>query len=222
VTTAISKSTPEQLLPAARMETLLRVTRVLLPVVVLQALGLLGLSTFCGWLLYRDTHRSPLYFATDGRGHVTQLAPLSEPVLTKQAAAQYLVDCIGQTLSIDYVNFSDQLSQASRCYSTDAHNLLVKQLEDQGIFEMLKTKKLVLRAVASGAPRVVAEGSPRPGDPFTWVVQVPVVWTFAGAQRDVSLQYLVQGVVTRADLTERPEGVAITSISITRSQGASS
>jgi hypothetical protein len=221
VTNALQTPTPEQQIPAARLEILLRVTRTLLPVVVLLSLGLLSLTGLCGWLLYRDAHRQPLYFATDGRGHVTKLAPLDEPVLTKQAAAQYLVDAVGQTLSFDYVNFSDQLSQSSRFYSTEAHSTLVKQLEDQGIFEMLKSKKLVLRAVASGAPRVVGEGTVKPGDPYSWVVQVPVIWTFAGAQRDVSIPYLVQGIVTRADLAERPEGVAITSISITRA-GATS
>jgi hypothetical protein len=212
----------EPLIPLARVEVLMQLSRVLLPIVVILCVGLVALCSLCVWLVYRDTHRQPLYFATDGRGRITPIDARDQPTITRQAASQYLVDALGETLSFDFSNYSDTLSQSGRRYTPDALDSLVKQLEESGILKAVKERRLVLRAVATRAPRVVAEGSPTPGAPFKWVIQVPIVWTFSGSQRDTSFDYLVQGVVTRMDPAERPEGIAITAISIARAQGVKS
>ena len=212
----------EPVIPLARVEILLQLSRVLLPAVLFLGVGVLASTGLCAWLVYREVHRQPLYFATDGRGRITPIESRDVPTTTRQAASQYLVDAVGETLSFDFSNYSDTLSRAGRYYTPEALDSLVKQLEESGILRTVKERKLVLRAVATRAPRVVAEGSTAPGEPFKWVIQVPIVWTFSGSQSDTSVDYVVQGVVTRVDPAERPEGIAITAISIARAQGVKS
>ena len=126
-------SLSEPLIPLARVEILMQLSRTLLPIVVMLSISVLSISGLCVWLTYRVTHQQSEYFATNGRGGIVPIEPLDQPVITRQAASQYLVDAIGETLSFDFSNYSDTLSRAGRYYTTDALDSLVKQLEEAAI-----------------------------------------------------------------------------------------
>lgn len=186
------------------------------PVVTALSLGLLASIGASGWLVYRDVNRTPVYFTTDAAGRAVQVKPLTEPSMTREQVSQYVVNAFTESMSMDYVNYKNSQDRASKHYTQEAFNALVKNFEDQGIYETMTKRKLVLRAVATGAPRVVAEGEPNPGQPYAWVVQAPVAWTFASAQRDTTVSYMIQAVVTRQSTVERANGIAISSIAVTR------
>ena len=204
------------MIPLARIEVLMAMGRAFPPVVTALSLGLLGSLGASGWLLFRDLHRVPVYFATDYAGRVVEVEPLTQPSMTREQVSQYVVNALVESMSMDYVNYKDSQDRASRNYTQEAFNALVKNFTDQGIYETMTRRKLVLRAIATGAPRVVAEGEPNPGQPYAWVVQVPVAWTFASAQRDATVNYLIQAVVTRQSTVERANGIAISSIAVAR------
>jgi intracellular multiplication protein IcmL len=178
--------------------------------------GLLASVGISGWLLYRDTHRIPVYFTTDAHGRAIEVQPLTEPSMTREQVSQYVVDSLSECMSMDYVNYKDSQDRCSKRYTQEAFNALVKSFQDQGIYETMTKRKLVLRAIATGAPRIVAEGEPNPGQPYAWVVQMPVAWTFASAQRDTTVSYLIQAVVSRRSTLERANGIAITAITVSR------
>jgi len=204
------------MIPVARIEALMAMGRAFPPVVTALSLSLLVSIGASGWLLYRDTQRMPVYFTTDANGRAIEVKPLTEPSMTRDQVSQYVVDALSESMSMDYVNYKDSQDRASKRYTQEAFNVLVKSFEDQGIYETMTKRKLVLRAVATAAPRVVAEGEPNPGQPYAWVVQLPMAWTFASAQRDTTVSYVIQAVVTRQPTLDRPNGIAITSITISR------
>jgi len=186
------------------------------PIITALSLCLLGSVCISGWLMYRDAHRVPIYFTTDANGRAIEVTPLTEPSLTREQVSQYVVDSLSECMSMDYVNYKESQDRCSKRYTQEAFNALVKNFQDQGIYETMTKRKLVLRAIATGAPRIVAEGETNPGQPYSWVVQMPVAWTFASAQRDTTVRYLIQAVVSRRSTLERVNGIAITAITVSR------
>jgi len=207
---------PGTLIPIVRLEALMAMGRAFPPVVTALSLSLLLSLLISGWLLYRDTHRVPVYFTTDANGRAIEVKPLAAPSMTREQVSQYVVDALSECMSMDYVNYKDSQARCSERFVQEAFNTLVKNFEDQGIYETMTKRKLVLRAIATAAPRVVAEGEANPGDPYSWVVQLPLAWTFASAQRDTTVSYVIQAVVTRRSTLERANGIAITAITVSR------
>jgi hypothetical protein len=217
--TATSLGSNEDLgamIPKARLEVLIAMGRAFPPVVTAMSLSLLGTIGLSGYLVYRDMHSVPQYFTTDSRGRAVEMRALDEPTMTRDQVSQYVVDSLVAAMSMDYKNFKDTQNAASANYTPAAFNEFVKSLTDQGIYEAMEKRRLVLRAVATGAPRVVGEGQPQPDQPYAWVVQAPFVWTFSSAQRDQSFNYVIQAVVTRQPTSERENGVAISAVTITQ------
>jgi hypothetical protein len=207
---------PGALIPVARIEALMAMGRAFPPVVTALSLAVLGSFGASGYLVYRDMNQVPVYLATDAHGRVIEVKPLTEPSMTREQVAQYVVDALTLSMSMDYANYAEAQDRASKLYTQNAFAALVKNFTDQGIYEAMTKRKLVLRAVAKGAPRVVAEGEPNPGQPYAWVVQVPVLWTFYSQQRETTAEYLIQAVVTRQSTIERANGIAISTITIAR------
>jgi intracellular multiplication protein IcmL len=207
---------PGAMIPIARLEALMAMGRAFPPVVTALSLSLLMSLGASGWLLYRQTHSVPVYFTTDANGRAIEVKPLTEPSMTREQVSQYVVDSLSECMSMDYVNYKDSQDRCSKRYTQEAFNALVKSFQDQGIYETMTKRKLVLRAIATGAPRIVAEGEPNPGQPYSWVVQLPVAWTFASAQRDTTVSYVIQAVVTRCSTVERANGIAISTITVSR------
>jgi hypothetical protein len=212
--TATEQSSAGALIPVQRIEALMAMGRAFPLVVTALSLGLLVSIGLSCCLVYRDTQRVPTFFATDYAGRVIEIKPLSEPSMTREQVAQYVVNALSESMSMDYINFSDTQDRASRYFTQDAFNALVKNFTDQGHYDLLKKRKAVARAVATGAPRVVAEGQTNASSPYSWVIQVPIAWTFSSQQRASTVNYVVQAVVTRQSTVERANGIAISAITV--------
>jgi len=210
------KEDPGAMIPVARLEALIAMGRAFPPVVTALSVGLLASLGATGYLVYRDMNRTPIYFATDARGRAIEVKALTVPTVTREQVSQYVVSAMTAAMSMDYRNYRDTQNAASESFTPKAFTEMVQAFTDQGIYEAMEKRKLVLRAVATGAPRVVGEGEPNPGQPYAWVVQAPFVWTFNSQQRDTSVEYLIQAVVTRQPTEERPGGIAISNVTITR------
>ena len=205
---------PGALIPVQRIEALMAMGRAFPPVVTVLSLSLLASIGISGFLAYKQAHLVPTYFATDFAGRVIEMKPLSEPTMTREQVAQYVVNGISEAMSMDYLNYADSQDRASRYFTQDAFNALVQNFTDQGHYDLLKKRKAVARAVATGAPRVVMEGQANETSPYSWVIQVPVAWTFSTGQRSSTANYIVQAVVTRQSTVERANGIAISSITV--------
>lgn len=205
---------PGALIPVQRIEALMAMGRAFPPVVTALSLSLVASIGLSGWLAYKQVNQAPVYFATDFAGRVIEMKPLSEPSMNREQVAQYVVNAVSEAMSMDYVSYADTQDRASRYFTQEAFNALVKNFTDQGHYELLTKRKAVARAVATGAPRVVAEGQANDAAPYSWVIQVPVAWTFSTGQRQSTGNYIVQAIVTRQSTVERANGIAISSITV--------
>ena len=120
VTTTGLVEIKEALIPVARLEALIAMGRAFPPVVTLLSSCLLVTTGASVWLVYRDQHRAPVYFATDSAGRAVEMKPLTEPTMSRDQVTQYVVNALTDVMSMDYANYKDTQFKASVSFSQDA------------------------------------------------------------------------------------------------------
>jgi len=178
-----------------------RVLAVLLFMVVAN-IGLLGL------LAYRMTHVTPTrYFATSADGRITPLQPLSQPLVSVSALLQWANQAAVDAYSYNFVNYRKQLQAASEYFTPSGWRTYEAALKSSRNLETVIARKLVVTAVATGAPVIldqrVVNGR------YAWKVQMPLLVTYQSASTLFQQPLVVTMIVTRVSMRDVPKGIAI-------------
>lgn len=166
---------------------------------------IMALAAIAGYLAI---HRpQPVYFATSEGWRLQQLRPLSEPVLDDAQVLQWGVNAVGHIYGFNFVNYREQLQQASQYFTPDGYKQFMTALDSSNNLETVKSQKLVLSAVVTKAPVVIAEG--QLNGVYAWRIQMPVMITLQSASQQLTQNVMVNLLIVRASTLEKPEGVAI-------------
>ncbi len=159
-------------------------------------------------LAYSAMHRpEPVYFATADGWRLQQLTPLSEPLLDDEQVLQWSVDAVGHIFGFNFVDYRDQLQKASQYFTQEGYQQFIQALGASNNLETVKTQKLVLSAVVTKAPVVIAEG--KLNGVYAWRVQMPVMITLQSASQQLTQNVMLSLVIVRASTLDKTSGVAI-------------
>jgi hypothetical protein len=161
----------------------------------------LAVVFYFGIVRHRD-----YYFAADEHGNIQPMIPLSEPYVSATGLLGWTVRSICETYSLDFNNYQKVLGAASDSYTPKAWKELQEQIRP--MIESVAAKNLVLVAVATEAPRILNEGMVDAVH-YGWKVEFPVVIRQYGAERSENYHWLVQVLVTRADVHLKSSGLEI-------------
>jgi len=179
-----------------------RVLVILLLLIVVNC-GLVGV------VAYQASHVPPTqYFATSSDGRITRLHPLSQPVVSISALLQWANEAAVSAYTYNFVNFRKQLQQASQYFAPEGWRNFEDALKQSRNLETVRARKLVVTAVATGAPVVLDQG--RINNRYSWKVQLPVLVTYQSSSTTYQQPLIITMIITRVPTLNVPKGIAIT------------
>jgi len=211
---APSKTTPRRVAPAPRLEeniddvtALARFTR-LKKFVMFETwvIGVLGLLIF---LVLPFAHPIDLFYAMNPSNQVMQMVGLDMPNMTNRAILSWSTTSITEVMTMGFGDMDIKLPKQKWRFTPKGWNAYSKAFVLQRIGETFRQSQLVLTTVPSNTPVVVAQGV-NAEDTYEWVVQMPIVMTYA-TNNNVTKQQrgLVTLTIVRVPVEQSPSGVAI-------------
>ncbi len=175
-------------------------------IAVLLLLVLNGLLIFV--IIYQHySQPEPKYFATSTDGRITPIYPLSRPVVAASALLQWANQAAVAAYSYNFANYRQALQEASEYFTPNGWADFQTALKTSGNLETVIAKKLVVSAVATGAPVIIEQGLLRGS--YAWKVQMPILVTYESANTSIQDTQIVTLLITRVSPLEVPKGIAI-------------
>lgn len=161
-----------------------------------------------GTIIYIVTHPPvPKYFATSANSRIMPLTPLAHPNLSQAALLQWANTAAIAAYNYDFVNYRDALQEASVYFTPDGWNSFTAALNTSGSLQNVISKKLLVTAVASGAPVIVQQGVL--DSTYTWKVQMPMLITYQSASQNQQENVTVTMLITRISALTSARGIGI-------------
>lgn len=176
---------------------------------ILVVLLLLGIVVaLCGVVFYQLTHVPPnQYFATSADGRITKLHPLSVPVVSTSALLQWANQAAVAAYTYNFVDYRKQLQDASEYFTPKGWKNFEAALRSSRNLETVLARKLVVNAVATGAPVVLNQGVIR--GRYAWKVQIPLLVSYQSASTMFQQPMIVTMIISRVPMLDVPKGIAI-------------
>lgn len=158
-----------------------------------------------GVYFYMSVERE--YFATDPGGRVTQIHPVSEPLVSHRAIWNFSVEALQAAYGIDFVRFREQIGQLDRWYTQDGASMIKSELVKTGFLADVERDRLVAAATPTATPNIIQEGKHK--GIYKWRVEVPLLLTLTNQseRRTQNLKLVV--TIRRVSETEKPGGLAV-------------
>lgn len=172
-----------------------------------------------GLISYVITHPpAPKYFATTSDGRITPLIALDQPNLSTSAVLQWANTAAVASYTYNFVNYRSELQAASEFFTPDGWSDFLNALETSTNLSAVKDKKLVVSAVATGAPVVLQQGLL--DGRYSWRVQMPILATYQSASEISRQNILLTMLIQRVSSLNSARGIGIAQF-IAQSEGSS-
>lgn len=159
-------------------------------------------------IYYLATHRpEPKYFATSADGRITPIYPLTAPMVSDSALLQWANQAAVSSYTYNFSTYRKELQDASEYFTPGGWRDFESALESSRNLETVINKKLVVTAVATGAPVILDRGVLN--GQYSWKVQMPLLVTYESASTTIQQPILVTMLVTRVSTLNVPKGIAI-------------
>lgn len=215
----MANETPEALQVVALRNTFYRDNH--RKIVGLLLLSVIIIIILTGGLLYIVTNPpQPRYFATTIDGRITPLVPLEEPNLSKSAVLQWANTAAIAAYTYNFVNYRQALQEASEYFTPDGWSSFMAALKSSNNLDAVLSKKLIVSAVATGAPIVLAQGLLN--DRYAWRVQMPMLITYQSPSQFSQQSVTVTMLITRVPTLNSPRGIGIAQFVVDTGGGSSS
>lgn len=149
------------------------------------------------------------FIVTSADGRIIPVEPLSAAVKSTPQILAWANMAATKINSYDFVNFRQQLQEASNYFSTNGWLGYREQLKKVGNVKYVVDNRLVVTAVATGAPVIEEQGLIN--GVYTWKVTLPLLIKYAGASITRNIPQTVTMLVQRVDIANNPQGIGISS-----------
>jgi intracellular multiplication protein IcmL len=149
----------------------------------------------------------PQYFATTTNGRIIPLVPLDRPNLSSAALLQWANMAAISVYTYDFVSYRQALQAASDYFTPEGWQNFMQALQSSNNLNAVLAKKLVVSAVATGAPVILQQGLLF--GTYTWRVQLPVLVTYQSASEFSQQTVTITMLITRVSTLTTPKGIGI-------------
>lgn len=150
---------------------------------------------------------APKYFATYPDGRIMPLVPLSEPNMPISALLTWANEAATACFTYDFVNYRQALNNASQYFTPDGWRDFASALGSSTNLNAVIKEKLVVSAVATGAPVPLQQGLLN--GLYAWRVSMPMVITYQSASQVATQNVTVTMLITRISTLTNPKGIGI-------------
>jgi intracellular multiplication protein IcmL len=152
---------------------------------------------------------APQYFATTINGRITPLIPLDQPNMPPSTLLQWANSAAIAAYTYNFVNYRQELQSASEFFTPDGWRQFINALEGSNNLSAVIDKKLVVSAVATGAPVILDQKAIN--GTYTWIVQMPMLITYQSASASARQSVMVKMTIERISTLNSARGVGISS-----------
>jgi len=158
------------------------------------------------WLRHQPVH----YFATNN-GSVIEQHATDKPFYTGENVMNFGTSEMVKALSLNFVNFENQLSSVRSSFTTDGYISFRKALSDSGLLQKIRDKRLNVRLTTSPGA-LVTEGILPGTNYYAWQYRIPVQIQLVGqAQEYQPEDYDLYVQIQQVDVNQDPKGLRIAS-----------
>lgn len=171
----------------------------------------LGSSLLSTVLIVHDvyvwTHPpTPKYFVIDGR-KTREVTALDSPVVDDAQLLEWSTRAALAPYNINYNDYPQQLSAASRRFSKRGWNSFASSMMDTKNFDTMKRAMLLCYAQAQRAA-IISEVTTVAGA-LAYRIQVPIVQTCQNNNANITQNLMIKALVARTNAEDRPDGLEI-------------
>ncbi len=182
-------------------------------------LAALVIAALAGTLAYVFLNPAePSYFAVNSDKSLIPLAPLDKPNLSQVALLRWSTVAVTSVYTYNFVNYQQELNAAAAYFTAEGWAAFRAALAESGNLENVINKKLIVSAVATGAPVILEQG--RLGDIYTWRVQMPILVTYQSASQFSQQPLTVTMLIRRVASLDNAKGIGIAQFSVSGGSGA--
>lgn len=179
----------------------LKLILILSIIILIQSTANVGL----GYLLHKKEVR---YIATNG-GMLTEVHPTEEPAYSAEAVMDFANTKMVKALSLNFVNYENQLTASRGDFTTDGYISFRKALTDSGLLKDISEKRLNVK-LSTTPGTLITEGVIRGTNIYAWQFRIPVTVQLVGQSQDYRPQpYDLMVQVRRVKEDEDPRGIRI-------------
>lgn len=161
-----------------------------------------------GALVYLVTNPPmPKYFAITSDGRLTPMVALNQPNISPSALLQWANTAAIAAYTYNFVNYRQELQAASEFFTPQGWEDFMTALNNSNNLNAVISKKLVVSAVATGAPVVLQEGVLN--DVYMWRVQMPMLVTYQSASQFSQQSVVVTMLISRISTLNSARGIGI-------------
>lgn len=165
-------------------------------------------------LIYLVTNPpQPRYFAITAEGQLTPMVPLSQPNISQPALLQWANTAAIASYTYNFVNYRQELQAASEFFTPPGWRAFMDALNSSNNLTAVIAKKLVVSAVATGAPVILQEGLLN--GVYAWRVQMPMLVTYQSASDFSQQSVTVTMLITRIPTLNSVRGIGIAQFIVT-------
>lgn len=169
---------------------------------------ILVICVLTGGLIYLVNHPPmPKYFATTTDGRIMPLVPLDQPNLSTSALLQWANAAAIAAYTYNFVNYREALQEASENFTSNGWVDFMNALTSSNNLNAVIAKKLIVSAVATGAPVILAQGLL--DGQYSWKVQMPMLVTYQSASQFSQQSIVVTILITRISTLNSAKGIGI-------------
>jgi intracellular multiplication protein IcmL len=111
--------------------------------------------------------------------------------------------------SYNFVNYREALQSVQNSFTPEGWNNFELALRDSRMLETILAKKLVVSAVATGAPIILDQGVIN--DRYAWKIRLPILVSYQSSSENTQQPLIITLVVSRVPTLNTPRGIAIAS-----------
>ena len=155
------------------------------------------------------------YFLIDESGRlITQIEPLTDPLVTSQKVRTFADECVRRILNIDFVHYKAQLSNAETCFTRNGFVQFVGLMRDQGILAELSSGYSVGSVVPRKANflRATSKSTRRP----RWLVKGSYLWSLQQGKKTTQYPLTIVSNIVAVEINQNVHGMAIDGLTITK------
>lgn len=151
-----------------------------------------------------------LSYAADDKGHIIPMQPVRNPTLTDAHVLNWASSRVVDLHSFTFNGWRKEIQALSPYFIDEAYTNFIAALKDTSVIKKISNEKLLVTAVPSRAPIIVAKKIVN--GVYTWRVELPIIQTIEGGNTaSVNNNLLVTMVIQRVPRTETLDGIKIRS-----------
>lgn len=161
---------------------------------------------------FKNKKIPPKYVPVSETGVVVQPVPLNKPNQDNGTVAEYALKAIRAVNTYDYINWRDQLQNASVYFTPDGWGDYVKQFGAVDTIKAVQDRRMIVSVQPTGEVKVVRQAVAENGT-YVWVLEAPIEITYTAHTSSLSGGTTQRGLVTlyiiRQPTTVNPKGIGI-------------